>query len=153
MLRFETGVHPREPVIDLLTLTQLHTASLEDHAKHLSRSPAYSAFLLDPKCYTKVSDPARSLYSTVLYIGKYCTHRLNIELDLRSLFGLLCKAVLIGWDPATSPIPPHLGSHTRALLVSQDRRHLFATTWLYPSHCPWRRKNMTKTRSALTKKR
>lgn len=35
--RFETGVHPREPVIDLLTLTQLHTASLEDHAKHLSR--------------------------------------------------------------------------------------------------------------------
>ena len=35
--RFEKGTHPREPVIDLLTLTQLHTASLEDHAKHLSK--------------------------------------------------------------------------------------------------------------------
>ncbi len=31
--------------------------------------------------------------------------------------------VLFGWDPA----PPHLGSYTRALLVSQDRRHLFVT--------------------------
>ncbi len=46
-----------------------------------------------------------------------------MELDLPSLFGLLCTAVLIGWDPATPP-PPHLGSYTRALLVSQDRRHL-----------------------------
>ncbi len=27
--------------------------------------------------------------------------------------------------PATPPLPPHLGSYTRALLVSQDRRHLF----------------------------
>jgi len=35
--RFEVGTHPREPVIDLLTLTQMHTASLEDHAKHLSK--------------------------------------------------------------------------------------------------------------------
>ncbi len=29
-----------------------------------------------------------------------------MELDLQSLFGLMCTAVLIGWDPATSP-PPH----------------------------------------------
>ncbi len=31
-----------------------------------------------------------------------------MELDLQSLFGLLCTAVLIGWDPAT---PSH---HIRA---------------------------------------
>ena len=36
-VRFESGTHPREPVIDLLSLTQLHTASLEDHAKHLTK--------------------------------------------------------------------------------------------------------------------
>merc|ERR1719509_752855 len=36
--RFEVGTHPREPVIDLLTLTQSHTASLEDHAKLLKPS-------------------------------------------------------------------------------------------------------------------
>ncbi len=37
----------------------------------------------------------------------------------------MCTAVLIVWDHATNyPPPPHLGSYTRALLVSQDRRHL-----------------------------
>ncbi len=50
-----------------------------------------------------------------------------MELDLQSIFGLLCTAVLIGRDPATLPLLPHLGSYIRALLVSQDRRHLFVT--------------------------
>ncbi len=51
-----------------------------------------------------------------------------MELDLRSL---LCPDILNfkGWDPATIPLHPHLGSYTRALLVSQDRRHLFVTSW------------------------
>ncbi len=35
---------------------------------------------------------------------------LNIVLDLQSSFGLLCTAVLIGCDPATTSLPPHLGS-------------------------------------------
>jgi len=35
--RYEAATQPREPFIDLLTQTQLHTQSLEDHAKHLSR--------------------------------------------------------------------------------------------------------------------
>jgi hypothetical protein len=48
-------------------------------------------------------------------------------LDLQSLFGFLCTAALIGGDPATPPHPRILGSSTRALLVSQDRRHLFVT--------------------------
>jgi hypothetical protein len=48
-----------------------------------------------------------------------------MELDLQSLFGLLCTAVLIGLDPATAPSPPP--SFGRYLLVSQDRRHLFVT--------------------------
>ncbi len=43
----------------------------------------------------------------------------------------MCTAELIGWDPATSHPhhPPHLGSDTRALWVSQDRRHIFVTSW------------------------
>ncbi len=52
-----------------------------------------------------------------------------VESDLQSLFGLhvhSCTHWDIGWDPATPP-PPHLGSHTMAQLVSQDRRHLFVT--------------------------
>ncbi len=31
--------------------------------------------------------------------------------------------------PPPSTHPPYLGSYTRALLVSQDRRHLFVTLW------------------------
>ncbi len=63
--------------------------------------------------------------------------RLYMELDLQSLFGLhvqWCTAVLIGWDPATPPPPPYLGSYTRALLVSQDRWHFFVAPWLEVMH-------------------
>jgi hypothetical protein len=52
-------------------------------------------------------------------------HRLNIELDLKSFFGLLFTAVLLAETPPPIPFPSHLGSFTRALLVSQDRRHFF----------------------------
>ncbi len=38
------------------------------------------------------------------------THRLNMEVS-----------------KIDSPLPPHLGSYTRAILVSQDRRHLCVT--------------------------
>ncbi|XP_040575019.1 phosphatidylinositol-3,5-bisphosphate 3-phosphatase MTMR6 [Lepeophtheirus salmonis] len=34
--RFEEGSHPREPIIDLLSITQSHTSSLEDHGRQLS---------------------------------------------------------------------------------------------------------------------
>ncbi|QQP56062.1 Uncharacterized protein FKW44_000609, partial [Caligus rogercresseyi] len=34
--RFEEGSHPREPLIDLLSITQSHTSSLEDHGRQLS---------------------------------------------------------------------------------------------------------------------
>ncbi len=66
-------------------------------------------------------------YKNLFIMNKRGKHRLNTELDFQSLFGLLCTAVLIGWDPATHPLPPHLGSYTRALLVSQNRQYLFIT--------------------------
>jgi hypothetical protein len=48
-------------------------------------------------------------------------HRLKYGIRSQSFFGLLCTTVLIVLPP------PHLGSYSRALLVSQDRRHLFVT--------------------------
>ncbi len=62
---------------------------------------------------------------------EHYNHRLNMELNLQSLFGLLCTAVLVGWDSETPPLPPRLGSYTRGLLISKDRRHLFVTPWLH----------------------
>jgi myotubularin-related protein 6/7/8 len=35
--RYESGVHPREPLDDLLLATSNHTASLEDHVQHLTK--------------------------------------------------------------------------------------------------------------------
>jgi hypothetical protein len=52
-----------------------------------------------------------------------------MELDLQSLFGLLCTAataVLIGLDTATPPLPPRIWAHIRGRYWS-DRRHLFVT--------------------------
>jgi hypothetical protein len=37
------------------------------------------------------------------------THRLNIELDLQSVYGLLCTAVLICRNPCNFPPPPAYG--------------------------------------------
>ncbi len=56
-------------------------------------------------------------------------HRLNMELDLQSFVGLHVYICIHWLRPRTLPPPPHLGSYTRALLVSQDRRHLFVTPW------------------------
>ncbi len=54
-----------------------------------------------------------------------------VKYGVRSLNFLLgsCIKALIGWEPVTTPplFPPHLGACTRALLVSQDRWHLFVT--------------------------
>ncbi len=49
------------------------------------------------------------------------------------------------------PSPSHLGSYTRALLVSQDKRHFFVTPWVQPlskiksrkqEHFPFSRNNL-----------
>jgi hypothetical protein len=75
--------------------------------------------------------------NTVKNISKnflFYLHRLkNMELDLQSLFMLHVHSCT-NWPetlPATPPPPPHLGSYTRAILVSQDRRHFFVTTWFF----------------------
>jgi hypothetical protein len=50
-----------------------------------------------------------------------------MELDLQSLFGLLCTAVVIACDPASSPprIWAYIGG--RYWLAKIYRRHLFVT--------------------------
>ncbi len=63
------------------------------------------------------------------------TRRLNMELDLQSLFGLQphvtwCEQLYSLAAPETPQppfLPPHWDSYTRALLVSQDIRHLLVT--------------------------
>ncbi len=56
-------------------------------------------------------------------------YRLNMDIS-KVYLGSMCTAVHVGWDPRKPPPPPYLGSYTRALLVSQDRWHLFVTPWL-----------------------
>ncbi len=47
-----------------------------------------------------------------------------MKLDLQSLFRLRVHSCTLWLRP---PPPPRLGSYEKALLVSQDRRHLFVT--------------------------
>jgi hypothetical protein len=74
-------------------------------------------------------------------------YSLNMELDLHSLFELHVHSCTHWLRPRNSPLPPHLGSYTRALLVSQDRRRLFVTPlgrrkMQYGRHlCTWIRIN------------
>jgi len=57
-------------------------------------------------------------------------HRLNMEVDLQSLFGLdvtWCAQLYSLAETPQPPIPPHWDSNTRALLVRKDRRHICVT--------------------------
>ncbi len=58
-------------------------------------------------------------------------HRLNMELDLQSLFGLPVHSCTHWLRPPQPPYPHplYLGSHTKALLVSQERQHILVTAW------------------------
>ncbi len=51
-------------------------------------------------------------------------HMLNMDIDLPSLLWLHVHSCTHWLRPRKTPLPqpPHLGSYTRALLVSQDRR-------------------------------
>jgi hypothetical protein len=71
-----------------------------------------------------------SLNLTVSYLDK-ANHRLNMELGLQIYLGSMSRDVhsCTQWlRPPQSPLPTHSGSYTRALLVSQDRRHLCVTS-------------------------
>ncbi len=73
-----------------------------------------------------------------LAVGMWTIHRLKMELDLQSLFGLLCTAVLT--ETPQLPHSPSIWAHIRrALLGSQDRRHLFVTSLELSNKCAdWR---------------
>jgi hypothetical protein len=53
-----------------------------------------------------------------------------MELDIQSLFRLHVHSCTHWLSPRNFPLPPHVGSSTRALLVSHDRRHLLVTPWI-----------------------
>ncbi len=60
----------------------------------------------------------------IMYLRIGTQHSLNMEIDLQSLFGLHVHSCT---PQLPHPLLPHVVSYTRALLVSQDRRHLFVT--------------------------
>jgi hypothetical protein len=62
------------------------------------------------------------------------SHRLKMEVDLQSLFGLrvtwCAQLFSLAETPQLPPSPRIWTRITRALLVSKDRRHLFVTPWI-----------------------
>jgi hypothetical protein len=80
----------------------------------------------------RYSLPHSESYGNLLRrIGIY--HRLNMDVDLQSLFGLHVTSCAQLYSLAETPHPPRIWTciTTRALLVSKDRQHLFVTLALY----------------------
>ena len=53
-----------------------------------------------------------------------------MELDLQRFLGSCVQLSSLAETSQPPSLPPDLGSYTRALLVSQDRRHLCVTPWV-----------------------
>jgi hypothetical protein len=61
-----------------------------------------------------------------------------MEFDPKFIWAPYVQLYSLDETPQLSPPPRNLGSYTRALLVSQDRRHLFETPWKKThAHKPW----------------
>ncbi len=61
----------------------------------------------------------------------FLTQNLMVKYGVRSpkfIWAPCVQLYSLTETPQLPPLPPHLGSYTRSLLVSQDRRHLFVTT-------------------------
>ncbi len=75
-------------------------------------------------------------------IYRWGLQRLNMEVDLQSLFGLqvtwCVQLYSLAETPQLPPSPRIWTRITRTLLVSKDRRHLFVTPW---SHVNTQQKN------------
>jgi hypothetical protein len=86
--------------------------------QHLSNTVSISTF-----------EPNRLMFWNII-----SEHRLNMDVDLQSLFGLhvtwCAQLYSLAEAPQLPPISPHWVSYTRALLVGKDRRHLFVTPCL-----------------------
>jgi hypothetical protein len=75
------------------------------------------------------NEKIRSQLPIVTFLGGHAQsghddsgHRLNLEVDLQSLFGFhvtWCAQLFIGWDPATPPLPPHLDSYYEGAIGPQ----------------------------------
>ncbi len=74
--------------------------------------------------------PYRHLHMAQGFLYLYMREGVGNSLDLQSLFGLHVHSFTHWLRPSNfPPIPPHLGSYTRALLVSQDRPDLVLILW------------------------
>lgn len=71
--RFESGVHPRESMNDLLLASQDHTNSLEDHVQHITKRIGYLKNLISKsaKRFQNASKPKSEYESDLSSDNKY----------------------------------------------------------------------------------
>jgi hypothetical protein len=106
-----------------------HKAVVKRAFEYLDINRVFNCWLVGARLQV-VDIPEAVRHVDVDLRGKVSEGVVDMELDLQSLFGLLCAQMYsMAEIPQLPPLPPHLGSYTRALLVSKDRRHLFVTPW------------------------
>ncbi len=69
----------------------------------------------------------RHIYANTRNVTSTCIERNYCNWNLAHFLHAFSAVSL--FVPCLDPLTLHLGSHRRALLVSQDRRHLFVTPW------------------------
>lgn len=86
--RYENGVHPREPIMDLLSATKDHSSSLDDHVQYLES-------VSNPKL-NLVTDSCRGpLYRAMLLNSHYATlHDYRVSWQLKC-DGITCNVAVV----------------------------------------------------------
>jgi hypothetical protein len=93
-----------------------------------SKSDTMQTYVLHTKLYVRKGGGGLSIkiqyHFTLL-------HKPRVKYGVRSpkFIWAPCAQLYSLAETPQPPLPPHLGPYTRALLVSQDRRHLFVTPW------------------------
>ncbi len=131
--------------LDILIVLLHKPATLEEQIRRTVYCTVYTSCILFD-CYPRLNC-LRSVPNSPLL--DYCVsyiimtfkksdlfasiHRLNMELDLQKFIWAPVYNCTHWLRLRNSSLPPHLGSCTRSLLVSQDRRHLSVTPCFPPS--------------------
>lgn len=100
--RFESGVHPRESMNDLLLASQDHTNSLEDHVHHLTKRIGYLKNLISKsaKRFQNASKPKSNDESDLSNDNKYVSHVFFFYFAVKKylLFGIPLFFYLFFWS-------------------------------------------------------
>jgi hypothetical protein len=116
----------------MLTINYNYNNSYSNRATAVVQTYGWLAMLT--RCCPTATATEIFPFINITKIRQVESHRLNIEVDIQSLFRLhvtwCAQLYSMAETPQLPPSPRIWTRNTRPLLVSKDRRHLFVTPWV-----------------------